>query len=307
MKINVSKKFMNELNNDDKSYKIDKMVKYQKILKKILCFELTFLLVATPTVFVSKLKSSYINYIEQNSTIYSEQLKENDEYIKNYSDEVKKLNLSDLEIIMKVMKDIWAEIDGYGVAKDLPIGYYRLAFQEEDRGVCTSFADDFTARMNAINPEYNARNIIVYCDVYETKGLQICDIETNVIESPSDNSDSVFGAIEAYIITNLVGNHMVSLIDIPNSDLTLMVDSTNLFIGIFRNGKIHVLNNNNDKLLDYKFISNYACSEDDFSDYCSDYFSEFGISNQSIDELNLQYGYEAQKSALEYVKKIETK
>lgn len=306
MKVNVSKKFMDKLENGETTYKIQKKTPYKKISKFILRLELFILFVVLPIFAVESFKDSYEYIIEDNQVVYAEQIEENNNYINNYADEIQKHELSDLEIIMKVMFDIWDEIEGYGQAEDLPLGYCRLAFQEEDRGVCTSFADDFTTRMNAINSEYNARNIIVFCDNNETKGLQICDIEQKIVEEPVTD-DSPFSELETKLITNLIGNHMVSLIDIPNTNLTLMVDTTNLLIGVFKNGKIHVLNNNNDKLLDYKFISNYVCSENSFYGYCSDYFHDFGNPDQTIDELNTLYGYEEQKEALEYVKKIENK
>ena len=235
--------------------------------------------------------------LEENATIYEEQINENQKHIDEYAKEIKSLNLTDLQIIMKVMNDIWAEIDGYGVAENLPVGYCRLAFQEEGKGVCTSFADEFTTRMNTINKEYNAKNIIVKLNSNEMGKLKTCDIEQTVLDVP-ENLDEETLTIPS--LADLTGNHMVSIIDIPNTDITLMVDTTNLLIGIFKNGKIYVLNNDSYEFIEYSYLLNGMCSEYGSENYI--FKLNKNIDAELIEDVSDAYGYEAQEKALEYIK-----
>lgn len=206
---------------------------------------------------------------------------------------------------MKVMNDIWNEIDGYAVAKDLPTGYFRLTFQEEGVGVCTSFADDFTARMNTINPEYNARNIIVYMDLNETNDLKVVDIERNISEDSEDNKTIEMSETEIKLLQAIVGNHMVSLIDIPDSDITMMVDTTNLLVGVLRNGRIYVLNNNNDKLLDYKLAGSYIFTDMSFGQFLDDYVDSFSKAEKEMDAIITEYGLDAQVNAFDDIRNLD--
>lgn len=305
MKIKISIKFMDELkNNTDKTYKIS-------WTKKVLNAVGTVVLVTTicfttlSGIFIHGLKSAYDSELEENTVIYAEQINNYNQYINKYANEIKKLNLDHLQIIMKVMNDIWNEIDGYAVAKDLPTGYFRLTFQEEGVGVCTSFADDFTARMNAINSEYNARNIIVYMDLNETDNLKIVDIERNILKYPEDNSNIEVSEIKVKLLQGILGNHMVSLIDIPNSDITMMIDTTNLLIGVLKNGYIYVLNNNSDKLLDYKLVSNYALAGTSFGESFEDYFDSFSLNSGELEVISIEYGLDAQEDALNYIRDLD--
>lgn len=75
---------------------------------------------------------------------------------------------------------MWLSIQDYRFAENLPLGLYRLSFQEEGLGVCTSFADDFTHKMNDINLKYNAENIYVYMnDATEKTKVDVINIRRN--------------------------------------------------------------------------------------------------------------------------------
>ena len=134
---------------------------------------------------------SYSRNIEKNAYEYSTELQTYNSFLEQYAQYINSLELSDIEIFVKVMKDIWEDIDGYGKADNLITGYARLSFQEEGKGVCTSFADDFTARINAINPKYNARNLIVYID--ETQDASRINISRKVLNiNDTENVDTAF-------------------------------------------------------------------------------------------------------------------
>ena len=98
--------------------------------------------------------------IEENATKYETEIDKYNNDIEEYAKYINSLELDHLEIIMKVIKDQWEEYQ-YCPDEDLISGYYRLSFQEKGYGVCTSFADDFTAKMNAINPKYEAKNKVI--------------------------------------------------------------------------------------------------------------------------------------------------
>lgn len=296
MKVKVSTKFLEKLKNNEENYEMVEELSRKKIIGSLSLGLATFFVIST-AFFTTGMKSEYNDMLEKNAVVYEEQLNVNQKHIDEYAKEIKSLNLTDLQIIMKVMNDIWAEIDGYGVAENLPVGYCRLAFQEEGKGVCTSFADEFTTRMNTINKDYNARNIIVKLNSNEIGNLKTCDIEQTVLDVP-ENLDEETLTIPS--LADLTGNHMVSIIDIPNTDITLMVDTTNLLIGIFKNGKIYVLNNNSFEFIEYSYILNGMCSEYGIENYL--FKLNKNIDEELIEEVNKNYGYEAQEKALEYIK-----
>ena len=303
MKINISKNFLEKIENSEtNNYVIDKEVSRKQVIKSLSLTLFTTIFLGSIILPIG-LKKTYNNIVKENSIIYAVQIEENDKRIQEYAEEIKKLNLDDIQIIMKVMNDIWKEIEGYGKADDLPIGYYRLSFQEEGKGVCTSFSDEFTARMNAINPEYNARNIIVNLNSNEVGNMKICDIDQKIIDQTVNDNNNENNNIQS-VDDKLFGNHMVSLIDIPNKDLTLMIDTTNLLIGVFKNGNIYVLNNKSYDLISYCYLINELCSPFESE---NDIYSIFDndINNEILQEVSEEYGVEEQEKALQYVKSLD--
>lgn len=204
------------------------------------------------------LSSSYDDIIEENSVTYSEEINEYDIEIKKYADYINSLNLSDLEIIMKVMNDMWSNIDGYKNPGEYDaIGYHRLALYMDGYGVCRNMADDFTARMNAINADYEACNMFVYLNDAEINDIQRTILTENDTitensdtdnqkedssnkENSSDIEDSSNVDYETEFIKNTTGNHMVSCVKLKDEDILLIVDPTNPSIGVLKNGQIYI-------------------------------------------------------------------
>lgn len=121
----------------------------------------------------------------ENEIEYSDELEEYNQHIKEYAKEIQSLNLTDTQIFVKLMYDLWENIEGYKTPEKYDgFGIFRLAVEEEKVGVCRNFADDLVAKLNAINPDYNARNLTVYLS---KKEYQFVDIERNNLEI--DNPD----------------------------------------------------------------------------------------------------------------------
>ena len=182
--------------------------------------------------------------IEEIQATYEEEIRENDEEIAKYAQEVRDMELNDTQIIMKVMDDMWERIDGYGTPSEEhdKTGILELALTDEKaQGVCRNFATDNAKRMNAINPKYNARVVTVYVD--QDSYSELADIERNIIEdnetvvkdeSEKSETEEVFDEL----LVKSFGNHMVTLVDIPERNVTLVMDPTNPGIGVYINGKI---------------------------------------------------------------------
>ena len=287
------------------NYVVIKQKKKIQSLKKIDSFLLSTLIMMTGIVGINtlKLKTESTKLKNDNSTIYSEEISEYDDEINDYASYVRNLGLNDLQIIMKVINDTWNEIDGYGRAENLIYGYYRLSFQEENKGVCTSFADDFTTKINAINPLYNARNLIVYLDLKEAQGIRLVNRQRDIVETSGENESTSHEKIWPYIL----GNHMVSLIDIPGQDITLMIDPTNLYIGCLKGGKIYILNKmyDRDNLITKRLWFDYITSEDKLVTYIKEYFEDFYNGDLDVYRMYEEYGYDAQQEALDYVRSLE--
>lgn len=284
---------------ETKNYRLNRNVNHSEIraikLKAtsfLICGFLLYEFLAYP--------KTYNKTVDENQSLYAEEIDDYNDNLESYANDIKNLNLNDLQTIMKVMDDTWKEIDGYGVADNLITGYYRLSFQEENKGVCTSFADDFTAKMNAIDPKYNARNLIVTLDEDSEDIIKIVDINRTII----DNDENKQGELQRIISNNIVGNHMVSIIDIPEEEISLMVDSTNLCIGIYRNGKIYCFNSESDDFIVYKGFGNYLFGGKELPEYFKEYFDSYYTCDESLQELDKKYGIDAQKEALYYVRNL---
>lgn len=239
---------------------------------------------------------NYNRNIEKNAYEYATELQNYNEFLEQYAKYINSLELSDMEIFVKVMKDIWEDIDGYGKADDIIHAYYRLSFQEEGKGVCTSFADDFTARINAINPNYDAKMVVVSMGE-EDLDVERLNIERKKLSENSENNESAF--------TKIYGNHAVSIVYLKDYNLYMMVDPTNLFIGIFRNGKIDILDVKDNGYLDFKYNSSTHYTSDSYKEIFGDYLKTFSRSNLSNEEIVSMFGYEAQVNALDKINVID--
>lgn len=245
--------------------------------------------------------------IDNNSTEYKQQISEYNKRIDDYANEIQSMKLEDLEIFMKVMDDMWGSIKGYGEPEKDIMGFFELDLATEDGvGVCRNMASDIAKKLNAIDPKYNARIMNVYLG--EDGDYQIADIKRNIIES----NDTVVGE-ESEIaddmldnIVKVVGNHMVTLVDIPEEKLTLVLDPTNPGIGVYQNGKIIMLNSDSENGKNYsaKEFANvvFINGIDSGTTVAEGYISSFQRPNLTMEEIKEKYGVDAQNKALEEVR-----
>ena len=250
--------------------------------------------------FSTMISSQYDQVIENNSKVYQSEIKDYDEEIKTYAEHINSMNLSDLEIIMKVMNDMWNSIDGYKTPDMYDaIGYPRLALYMDGYGVCRNMADDFTARMNAINPNYEACNLNVYLKEAEINNIRRTTlVNYNSIADNSEQEENI--DYKSEIISNLTGNHMVSCIKLKEDDVLLIVDPTNPSIGVLKNGEIMMLSNQVMKGIKIKPVGNLMLGSDNRKEYLKK-LTESLFTAGDINTLKEKYGITSQNETLEEI------
>lgn len=218
----------------------------------------------------------------ENEKIYSAQI---EEYNKNniaYANDIKALNLSDLETILLIMNDMKNNYTA-GIDNNVISGYWRLEFNEFGQGDCKCYADDFVAKINEINPEYNARSIAVYCINSEQ------EYEVLLEDFLLDNSTAING--------KRFGNHAVVALDIKEGNYTLVVDPTfNIIVGILKCGKIFRFEH--EIVYDYKMITGAAYTQEDYETMVKNIKNTFRLDDITWWELMKIYGDEAVEDAL---------
>lgn len=247
------------------------------------------------SLFSSALAINSTSLIHENSVIYEAEIDEYNKEIEEYAAYINSLELSDLEIIIKIMNDMWSTIDGYNNPDEYDVlGYPRLALYNDGYGVCRNMADDFTARMNAINPEYEACNLIVYISDAEVNNIQrnIMIQNDTVIEEQDELSD-----FTTQCVTNVTGNHMVSCIKLKEDNILLIVDPTNPSIGVLKNGKIYMLSNTVSDGLVTKPIGQLVLGIESNNNYFEKIVESYTTSGD-IETLKEKYGIESQNKVL---------
>ena len=261
---------------------------------------------ACPIVFIPLAADTII---KSNARTYSEEIQEYNDKIEKYAKMVNSLDLNDLQTIMKVVDDMWADIDGYGKPEKDIIGFYRLEFSQSGGvGVCRNMADDVAAKLNAINPEYNARTLNVKTD--NTKAYRVANIERRVYQQnytvsvPNETSeDEEKTNSEANNSVSLVGNHMIVMMNIPGENVTFILDPTNPSMGIFDNGEIYTFSTEDGKGLTNPYFSQYINGFESEFKYRGAKMSSY-FNNIDIEEYQNKYGIDAENVALVEAREI---
>ena len=186
-------------------------------------------------------------------------------------------------------------------------------------------ASDMARKLNEINKEYNARTMVVSMEVdgsYKIADIERTILETNetvksnVNEAKAENKNEKIEQKEVKTSKNTedsesekennkvpYANHMIVLADIPNKNLTVMVDPTNPMLGIYLNGEIIILNpgkvqikaNEIHDAIGYKGI-------DGTKEAVESYMNSFRKPSLTFEEIEERYGLEAQNKALREVR-----
>lgn len=97
---------------------------------------------------------------------------------------------------MRVMKDMHETIRGYGTPKIDAIGYGGMDVMDKDGiGVCRNMTENIADKLNAINPEYNVRTIVLY---EEEGNYENANISRNKIEGDT-RINSIGNVTQTYI------------------------------------------------------------------------------------------------------------
>lgn len=250
----------------------------------------------------------YLNYIANTDNIENHnseyQLAKLDEIIEQYQEDIEEyanfindLELSDLEIFVKEMSDMWENVNGYAIPyfEYDDWGYHRYNLYANNYGVCRQFADDCAARLNEINPEYQAQAVSVYA----------CNSEINNIEqyvAPKEENPYFFTKSELLfyeLFTEETGNHMVVMATIPKKGYTLIIDPTNPSIGLVDNGKIYMLGSDEVHADYMKFVDvNFYGNLQNYLHYCYSLLQSF-YNHTKPSELLEEYGLDKQNEVLE--------
>ena len=240
--------------------------------------------------------------------IHYREINEYNKKIEEYAKNINGMNLTDTQLFVKLIYDLWKQIKGYAEPKEEILGYLRLSLDKEGIGVCRNFADDLTAKLNLINPNYNARNVAVYM---EDANYELVEIERKILEIHDHGEETFFQRVENNIqngMSHIFGNHEVVAVDILDKNITLILDPTNPSIGVLINGKIHmfsVLDGNGFKvkvagqLLSNDIEGNLKMLKSEINSFLPNEYT--------LEELQKEYGIDALNRALEYIKRLERK
>lgn len=246
---------------------------------------------------------------------YEQIIKDYEDGIKDYAENIKAMELTDLEIFMKLQADMHNSIKGFGTPSLDIFGYEGVDMGiENGMGVCRNMANDIMNKLNAINPEYNARCINVKAEGQITNTV---NIKTNDIDEGNKiyklNEIPMAGTIvkilsEGDKINSTFGNHLVVAVDLKKENITIIIDPTNIALSVFKDGKITTLNSigeENPSKMHRKPVAEIFSRGKDSLEIPSEYIKSFLNPNATIEELNEKYGVEAQKKALDSAKEKE--
>lgn len=267
--------------------------KYRSMLYKEFFYKYLLIIVLATTEIISSNQKKKKIYEE-----YKELIQEYEDETKSYIEYVKSLNLSDLDNIMLLMENEWQTIGGYGNPEyDIP-GYLRIDVSAGNPAVCRNLADDLTYKLNLLNEEYDAHNMVVYIKNDE---WHLANIETNFYESNNNMNDDNKPNDDTEKEKQIIGNHMVTVITVPGSNIKLVLDPTNPGIGTIKNGKIYMFTNPDYDGIEYKVVGDLLLS-DDFVGTNIDLIESYFVPC-TVEEIEEEYGLEEENKSLSKIRK----
>lgn len=303
---------MSEIKNSEvlKQFKMG-IKDYEKFITRIVIGLTSYLFV-----YSSQPVQSYISTKESEKK-YALQIEEYNNQVAQYIDNLEIDGYSDLDIIEKLIYDIWN--DGFDYYDDNSInyhGYQRIAMLE-NRGVCRHICDDFKYKLNMINSDYDVSVVPVYAIYRSWKTANIerkksGEIRFNFESIEEENidyidKDKIKDVIEFFVNRHLENNdfpnHIVALVNIPNENLTLVVDPTNCGIGYLSKFGIVMFNNEKSVYLISNKYSYYFESIDNVMTMKKNMFISL-FSDYDLKELESKYGIAAQNESIEKIRKL---
>ena len=129
-------------------------------------------------------------------------------------------------------------------------------------------------------------------------------LNENIRQEKEKSIPELIGEVMEEGAKNVIGNHVITLIDIPEEGVILVADPTNPSIGLYKNGKIKMFNS------DKEYVTNEG-SNMLFNGYegletVGDFIDSF-TNESSYEKLKEEYGLEQQNEALEYVRNFKNK
>lgn len=259
---------------------------------------------------ISGVGVAYDHYKEQKAIMEEnkEIIEEYNEDLEEYASYIRSLNLTQKEIVVKVMSDIY---DKYKYKYKFPTGdikgFYRFYLFENGYGVCRNIADDFCAKLNAIDPSFNAHIIGCKLNEVDEDGEDIhYDIMDNIERIIEDEDEEDTLTVESrFLNPDTIGNHAVAIINIKGEPVPLVVDPTNPGMGAMFNGEIHMFDTteNADEAIDKKTIGTLIITENPLR-IITDFFDSIEI-RELFNDLKERYGTDALEETLEKVKEKE--
>ncbi len=246
-----------------------------------------------------------------NSQKYAKEIEEYTNKIKEYS---KKFNIhtqSDLEIIMRTIKDMHETIRGYGDPEIDAIGFFGMDVMDENGiGVCKNMAGNIADKLNEIYPKYNARTITLYQKVEQFEQADIGETD-RTLESKNNKGNQEENSSVDKIRENIgkiFGNHVMVLADIKKDNVTLVIDPTNIALGVLIDGKIIMFNETqlSEAIYDKKIIGTIQDNGIRGIVECViDPIKSHREPTLSMKELEEKYGLEAQNKMLKQIEKAD--
>lgn len=245
---------------------------------------------------------------KENEIKYEKEIKNYDNKIKKYAEEVNELKLNDVQVFMKVIDDMWNQIKGYKNPELDLTGFLELDLASEDGyGVCRNMASDVARKLNEINPDYNARTLVV--NMGHDGQYKLADVKRKILEeNETVDTDSSSKDVQNKM-SDILGNHVITLVDVKSDNLIVVLDPTNPGIGIYQNGKIEMLNSvkGNELNFDTRKFTTFITSNGykDGAESVIDFADSYQESKLSPEQIEEKYGLDAQNQALKEVRKIE--
>lgn len=255
---------------------------------------------------------SYYNQKTANAQEYAMEIEEYNYNVENYAQYLNLLNLSDIEVMTKIMSDMWTNIEGYG-SPDLNLsGYGGLDVSASDgQGVCRNMAADMVNKLNAYNPDYNAR--CLYVDMSYDGEYHLMDIDRNIMTSEQASAGAQEQFEDSSFLQKYAANHVVVALEVPGHKGTLLVDITNPSFGILDDGKIHWINseytrdgkpnNENPKTYTYKANADFEMGDNHLSNTLA-IINSYITPQSDINRLLEEYSLENQDQALANVEAL---